>query len=290
MGKIISIANFKGGVGKTATALNLAGALWICGKSVCVVDCDPQGDTTSRNEFRQEVDFTLTDWLKTYKRPGSEDIPAPIYNRYDRFDLIPTDESLCGIEKILNDEIASIPYAINDSLRAMSIRLSQIRNYYDYIIIDCPPNPGFINNSILIASDQVIVPVICSGESFEGVVKMKVKVQDIKDKVNPNIELLGCLIVDYDSRTIISKTVIEEISSLVHVFKTRIRHDVTVKESNAGFATIFEYCPKGRAAKDYMQFTEEAFGVKRPFKWFDLAPAAYASIAEDDDAVNDESV
>ena len=289
MGKIISIANFKGGVGKTATALNLAGALWICGKNVCVVDCDPQSDATSRNDFRQKVDFSLTDWLRTYKRPGAENLPAPIYTRYDRFDLIPTDESLCGIEKILNDEIASISYAINDALRAMSIRLSQIRDYYDYIIIDCPPNPGFINNSILIASDQVIVPVICSGESYEGVVKMKVKVQDIKEKVNPNIELLGCLIVDYDARTIISRTVAEHISTLLPVFKSRIRHDVTIKESNSGYATIFEYCPRGRAARDYMQFAEEAFGVERPFKWFDFAPAAYASIAEED-TKNDKGV
>ena len=122
-----------------------------------------------------------------------------------------------------------------------------------------------------------------------NVVKMKVKVQDIKEKVNPNIELLGCLIVDYDARTVISRTVAEHISTLLHVFKSRIRHDVTIKESNSGYATIFEYCPRGRAARDYMQFAEEAFGVERPFKWFDFAPAAYASIAEED-TKNDKGV
>lgn len=280
MGKIISISNFKGGVGKTATALNLAGALWIAGKTVCVVDCDPQADTTSRNNFRQDVDFSLTNWLKTYKSADSEKMDPPVYIRYDGFHFIPTDVSLSNIQKILDDEISKDPYPIYDSLRAMSIRLSQIRDFYDYIIIDCPPNPGFLNNSILIASDQVIVPVICSGESAEGVMKMIHKVQEIKEKINPKIELLGCLVVDYDSRTIITKQVIDLISQYIHVFNTKIRHDVSIKESNAEHANIYEYMPKCRAARDYMQFAEEAFGVKRPFRWFDKAKAAYTKLED----------
>lgn len=264
MAKIISVVNFKGGVAKSTTAFNLAAALWMCGKRVLIVDADPQYELTTRIGFIAPNADTLYEWMLS--EGSNEELDAPIYNRYEGngdFCLIPSSPKVSTIEQALlrqTDRYDS-PYFI---LRKL------IRKYcmdFDYIFIDCPPSPGFMNKLALIASDEIIVPVECAGESIDGLIKLEQTIQSIKAKANPDLQIKGYLLTKYDERTKITRQIRYEISKEGLLINTKIRSSIKFKEAGMFYKNIFEYDPNGNGAEDYMKLAEELFGVERPENW-----------------------
>ena len=264
MAKIISVVNFKGGVAKSTTAFNLAAALWMCGKRVLIVDADPQYELSTRIGFIAPNADTLYEWMLS--EGSNEELDAPIYNRYEGngdFCLIPSSPKVSTIEQALlrqTDRYDS-PYFI---LRKL------IRKYcmdFDYIFIDCPPSPGFMNKLALIASDEIIVPVECAGESIDGLIKLEQTIQSIKAKANPDLQIKGYLLTKYDERTKITRQIRYEISKEGLLINTKIRSSIKFKEAGMFYKNIFEYDPNGNGAEDYMKLAEELFGVERPENW-----------------------
>ena len=264
MAKIISVVNFKGGVAKSTTAFNLAAALWMCGKRALIVDADPQYELTTRIGFIAPNADTLYEWMLS--EGSNEELDAPIYNRYEGngdFCLIPSSPKVSTIEQALlrqTDRYDS-PYFI---LRKL------IRKYcmdFDYIFIDCPPSPGFMNKLALIASDEIIVPVECAGESIDGLIKLEQTIQSIKAKANPDLQIKGYLLTKYDERTKITRQIRYEISKEGLLINTKIRSSIKFKEAGMFYKNIFEYDPNGNGAEDYMTLAEELFGVERPENW-----------------------
>lgn len=264
MAKIISVVNFKGGVAKSTTAFNLAAALWMCGKRVLIVDADPQYELTTRIGFIAPNADTLYEWMLS--EGSNEELDAPIYNRYEGngdFCLIPSSPKVSTIEQALlrqTDRYDS-PYFI---LRKL------IRKYcmdFAYIFIDCPPSPGFMNKLALIASDEIIVPVECAGESIDGLIKLEQTIQSIKAKANPDLQIKGYLLTKYDERTKITRQIRYEISKEGLLINTKIRSSIKFKEAGMFYKNIFEYDPHGNGAEDYMKLAEELFGVERPENW-----------------------
>lgn len=264
MAKIISVVNFKGGVAKSTTVFNLAAALWMCGKRVLIVDADPQYELTTRIGFIAPNADTLYEWMLS--EGSNEELDAPIYNRYEGngdFCLIPSSPKVSTIEQALlrqTDRYDS-PYFI---LRKL------IRKYcmdFDYIFIDCPPSPGFMNKLALIASDEIIVPVECAGESIDGLIKLEQTIQSIKAKANPDLQIKGYLLTKYDERTKITRQIRYEISKEGLLINTKIRSSIKFKEAGMFYKNIFEYDPHGNGAEDYMKLAEELFGVERPENW-----------------------
>ncbi|MCP3931127.1 MAG: ParA family protein [Bacteroidetes bacterium] len=263
MATIISVINFKGGVAKSTTAFNLASALWLCGKKVCVVDADPQYELTTRmGFFLKDVD-TLNEWLLS---EGIEDIDPPIYCRYGDlmdFSFIPSSSLIADIELSFSkqrDRFTSPFFSLKNCL-------DKLRDTFDYIFIDCPPSPGFMNKLALIASDDILVPVECAGESIDGILKLENVIKSVTKKANPDLKMLGYLFTKYDDRTNITRQIKEEIESDGHLFKTKIRKSVRFKEAGMYYKNIFEYAPTGNGSEDYMALAEELFKVQRPTDW-----------------------
>lgn len=264
MAKIISVVNFKGGVAKSTTAFNLAAALWMCGKRVLIVDADPQYEITTRIGFNAPHADTLYEWMLS--EGSNEELEAPVYNRYagnGDFCFIPSSPKVSTIEQALlrqTDRYDSPYFILRNLLRKYCMD-------FDYIFIDCPPSPGFMNKLALIASDEVIVPVECAGESIDGLIKLEQTIQSIKEKANSELKIKGYLLTKYDERTRITRQIKEEISKEGLLINTKIRSSIKFKEAGMFYKNIFEYDPNGNGAEDYMTLAEELFGVKRPENW-----------------------
>ena len=264
MAKIISVVNFKGGVAKSTTAFNLAAALWMCGKRVLIVDADPQYELTTRIGFNERDAETMYEWMLS--EGTKNELPAPIYNRYagnEDFCFIPSSPKVSNIEQALVTQPNRFksPYMILRNL------LHKYCGDFDYIFLDCPPSPGFMNNLALIASDDIIVPVECAGESIDGLIKLDMTIQDVKEQVNPDLTIKGYLLTKYDDRTKITRKIREEISEEGLLLNTKIRSSIKFKEAGMFYKNIFEYDPNGNGAEDYMSLAEELFDVKRPDNW-----------------------
>lgn len=264
MAKIISVVNFKGGVTKSTTAFNLAAALWMCGKRVLIVDADPQYELTTRIGFNDHSADTLFEWMLSEGK--KDELEPPIYNRYagdGNFCFIPSSPRVSNIEQSLmfqNNRYDS-PYVILKNL---------LRKYcadFDYIFLDCPPSPGFMNKLALIASDEIIVPVECAGESIDGLIKLDQTIEGIKERANPDLKIKGYLLTKYDERTKITRKIKEEISEEGLLINTKIRSSIKFKEAGMFYKNIFEYDPEGKGSEDYMTLAEELFAVKRPDDW-----------------------
>lgn len=268
MTKIISFLNHKGGVAKTTTCANLATALWILGKKVLVIDTDQQCNLSGVLGFSQkEGDPTLSDWLK-------EPVPAPVYIRYEGLDYIPASKALRNMEaELLNKRSRET---------ILARKLDQVKNEYDYVVIDCAPGDSVLNDNALSASDAVIIPTECSGFSLQGMQNLLLAIHEIQSEINPNLSIEGYLLVKYDKQTRIAKEVSRyfEKQSEVPTMKTKIRKCVKFDESPLGHQTIFEYAPESNGAEDYMRLAEEMTGAKRPKNWKTVARKAEEEMEE----------
>jgi len=248
MAKIIAIANQKGGVGKTTTAINLSAALAILDNKVLLVDADPQGNATSGLGIHEDdVDLSIYDCLMDTGKISSALLETQVPN----LDLLPSHINLVGAELEL----------VNKNKREYALKktLKKIRDNYDYIIIDCLPSLGLITVNALTAAHSVIIPIQCEIFSLSGLGKLKSTVHAIKHEFNSKLEIEGILLTMYDKRLRMAKMVADEIKDMVsdYVFKTIIHRNSKIGESPSVGKPVIMYDATSTGAINFLNLATE---------------------------------
>lgn len=234
MGKIISISNQKGGVGKTTTSINLSAAMGLQGKKVLVIDLDPQGNTTSGLGFnKKNVEKSSYDVLE--KDVSAED--AIIHTEFKNLDLIPAHINLAAADSGIS--------LFSGKESKLKNKISHLKNTYDYIFIDCPPSLGIITINAFCASDTIIVPIQCEFYALEGLSQLINTIKVVKRHHNHELEIEGILMTMCDTRLNLTRQVMDEVNKNFpdKVFKTTIPRNVKLAES-PGFGKPVAYFSK----------------------------------------------
>lgn len=248
MSKIISIANQKGGVGKTTTSINLAAALTKQGKRVLLVDADPQANASSGLGVDiRELSSTIYECLVNDIDPHT----AVVETSTENLMLIPSHINLVGAEIELQD--------IENRETLMKSVLNQLRSEYDYILIDCSPSLGLLTINALTASDSLIIPVQCEFFALEGIAKLLNTIKIIKSRLNPSLQIEGFLLTMYDNRLRLSNQVYEEVKRHFGnmVFNTVIARNVRLSEAPSHGMSVLDYDPQSRGAQNYTNLAKE---------------------------------
>jgi len=245
--KIIAIANQKGGVGKTTTAINLSSGLAFCGKKTLLIDMDPQANASLSFVDIYSLKFSVYHMIVDRVDPEM----VVVKTDYENLDLIPSRLILSKAERMLLGQIDEF-YRLKDSIK-------QLSKTYDYIIIDNPPTLGILTINSLVASTHIIIPIQASYFALEGTDDLLITVSQVKDRFNPDLELLGVVVTMYDIRTIIAKDAYEQVKARFkdRVFKTVITRSVRLEESPAYRECIMTYAPGSKAAEQYSKLTKE---------------------------------
>ena len=247
MGKVISVANQKGGVGKTTTAVNLCALLAKKNKKVLLIDTDPQGNATSALGIEKEVEFSTYDLLITDTPIRDIILETPIKN----LDISPSNINLAGAEVQL--------VSMMSREQRMKEKMDEVKDEYDYIIIDCPPSLGLITLNAFTASDSVLIPVQCEYFALEGLGQLLNTVELVRKHLNKNLYIEGALLTMYDIRTNLANQVVREVKKFFQnkVYKTVIPRNVRVSEAPSYGMPISVYDPKSKGARSYEKFTRE---------------------------------
>ena len=247
--RVLSIINHKGGVGKTTTTINLGRALCLRGKRVLMVDMDSQGNLSQSlgvDEPEAQVAHTL---LKS--------TPLFIHSIEKGYDLAPSDLELAYADL----ELVQAVGGVNQLRNALSPLLGQ----YDYILIDCPPALNIFTNSALVASDSCLVTLQPEASAMKGVSNLFDRIFQVRDRINYNLKIEGILLTMVDRRLKVHRDMIDYINQTLgnfRIFKSEIRNNVTVKESQIAQQDLFTYSPGCNAAEDYMKLADEILHVK----------------------------
>ena len=248
MGRIIAIANQKGGVGKTTTAINLSACLAEAGKKVLTIDLDPQGNTTSGLGLEKgNIDNTVYELL-IGECTVDECINPSVQ---ERLDVMPSDVDLAGAEIELLD--------MEEKESILKKNMELLDGKYDFIIIDCPPSLNLLTINALTAANTVLVPIQCEYYALEGLSDLLSTVRVVKRRLNPGIELEGLLLTMYDGRTNLSMQVAEEVKRHFpgKVFATVIPRNVRLSEAPSHGKPVNHYDGSSRGSVAYKQLTEE---------------------------------
>ena len=248
MAQVISVANQKGGVGKTTTAINLAAALAAAELRVLLVDSDPQGNSTTGVGVDKEQDKkTLYDVL--LQAASTEE--TIIQTAYDGLAILPADQNLVATNLDLVD-------ASNREQR-LSQALEPIQQNYDYILIDCPPALDLLTLNALVASDSVLIPIQCEFFALEGISQLIDTIDRVKEAFNPRLRIEGVLLTMYDDRTNLTRQVEADLREFFEeeVFRTIIPQNVRLAEAPSFGKPILAYDPRSRGAEAYIQLAKE---------------------------------
>ncbi len=248
MGRIIAVANQKGGVGKTTTAINLSAALAELGQKVLVMDVDPQGNTTSgfgldKNELEKTIyelmlgEYTIEDCI--------------IKDVLDNLSILPSNVELAAAEIEL--------IGVDEKEYILKNAVKKIRDEYDFIIIDCPPSLNMLTVNAMTTADTVLVPIQCEYYALEGLSQLLHTVDLVKQRLNPALEMEGVVFTMYDARTNLSLQVVENVKSNLNqtIYKTIIPRNVRLAEAPSHGLPINKYDPKSAGAESYQLLAEE---------------------------------
>ena len=253
MGRIIAIANQKGGVGKTTTAINLSACLAEKGQKVLAIDMDPQGNMSSGLGLdKDSIDKTIYDMII-----GENDVEEVIdHGTIDNLDILPSNVDLSAVEIELID-VDNKEFVVRDAIQ-------KIRDNYDYIIIDCPPSLSLLTINVMTTADSVLVPIQCEYYALEGLSQLIHTVELVKERLNSILEIEGVVFTMYDARTNLSLQVVENVKDNLqqNIYKTIIPRNIRLAEAPSYGTPINQYDPKSAGAESYMRLAEEVIEKK----------------------------
>jgi len=260
MAKTIAILNFKGGVGKTTTAVNLADALRGYGKKCLVVDLDSQCSAT----IILDADKDVTPADTIYESMKDKQLaPLAIFEHSNGLDFVASDKRMGDIDELLVGR--------SSKEHILERMIKPVKDEYDYIIIDCPPNRGVMTMNAMVASDSVLIPIDSKFMSLDGLNQISEKIAEVKSDefLNPNLKIEGFLLTRFNQNLRIAKDVYHALQSKFpsQVFNTKVRENTKVSEAPGYRATVFEHDPNCAGAEDYLQLAREIGNIKPGTKW-----------------------
>ncbi len=248
MGKVIAIANQKGGVAKTTTAVNLSACLAHFGKKVLLIDIDPQGNASSGLGIdRNEGNSCIYDVIINNMPMGAVKLPTAIEN----LEIVPATIQLAGAEI----ELVS---AISREVK-LKKAIEPIRNNYDFIILDCPPSLGLLTLNALSAADSILIPIQCEYYALEGLGQLMNTIQLVNKHLNPDLYIEGVVLTMFDARTNLSIQVVDEVKEYFKdkVYQTIIPRNIRLSEAPSHGQPIITYDPKSKGAEVYLELAKE---------------------------------